>query len=165
MAHLPPDPEQENRRWAAWSFDGADRRYEALIAAAIESANVALKGLLLLNGGAAIALLAFLANVLNGAEPGPDVAAMLARIGNTLTNFGWGAGAAVAASCVAYVTNRAYAWQMQSYSRNFTHPYLHETPETRRAHRIGVGANVLAVGCGIASLGFFLFGIWQLIAW
>lgn len=97
------------------------RRAEALEAASVESANQALKALLLLNGGACIAVLGFLASVfpaatLSGADgdfvsaflanfrqgqsaPQIDAQILVADFLRALVWFSLGAGAAVVASC------------------------------------------------------------------
>lgn len=76
--------------------------------ASIESANIALKGLLLINGGACVAILGFLASTMSD-PTNLDKAKLTYAFIHSLLYFGSGTGLAVGASCIAYFCNSAYA--------------------------------------------------------
>lgn len=93
--------------YRAWK-EQVTRRAEAMEGAAIESANQALKALFLLNGGASVAVLGFLASTFSS-ETNTDTGRLIADLVYALRWFSSGAGAAVLASCLAYLTNSFYS--------------------------------------------------------
>ncbi len=135
----PQQPFDHPRFWANRAFDRTDNRYEMQIQAAVELTHVALKALLLLNGAAAIALLAFTANVLHAGPPTTAADEMLDKVGHALVLFACGAAAAVAASCLAYVVNRVYGVQGQKLEKSWDHPFV-------RLPRLRSGGGRLATG-------------------
>lgn len=122
------------------------RRAETLEGAAIESGNQALKALLLLNGGACVAILGFLASTLTNANSQGDGAKLTYAFVHSLSWFGSGAGFAVGASCLAYLCNSAYANGLADV-------------ESRWKWRLGQIFNWLAVLSGLLSLSGFWFGL------
>lgn len=83
--------DEQQDAYARERFRDHDRRAEAMEAAAVESANQALKALLILNGGACVALLGFLAATFGK----PDLADQNLALLSALRLFGWGAAMAV----------------------------------------------------------------------
>lgn len=148
----------DNRDYARERFRDHDRRAEAMEAAAIGSGNQALKGLLLLNGGACIALLGFLAGTFEKANLTAQNIALLAA----LRFFGWGAAAAVLASVTAYLCNSAYARGLMSQKKAWEWPYVTDTASSRRHWTAGMALNWIAVLEGAVSLGAFMFGLYEL---
>jgi hypothetical protein len=69
---------------------------------AMDSANLVLRTLVLINGGAAIAVLTFLSGV--AAKDKVDLA-HVGPVASTITFFAWGVAAAAAAMAFAYFTN------------------------------------------------------------
>ena len=86
-----------------------NERARALEAAAVDSAHLALKSLLLLNGGACVALLGFLATVIDKAPLSDGSGHLIRASVDSLGFFAWGAGFAVLAAGAAYLTNSLYA--------------------------------------------------------
>ena len=101
-----------------------------------ESGQSTLKALLLLNGGAAVAFLAFLGAVLKEPGLGPEQAA---AFGFVMRCFLVGAFFSVCASATTYLSNliQSQGW-----------------------HRSGIGVLVATIILGIISLGAFFIGGW-----
>jgi hypothetical protein len=110
---------------------------------AIESGGDALRTLVLINGAAAVALLAFLGNVL-AKEPPRCVAFSLGNMKVAMVTFEFGVGFAGVASAARYLTqfSAAQGWPKPA-----------------------DGFNIAAILLGLASLGaFFRGGLWALWA-
>lgn len=95
---------QANIRAAERAHDANNELYDQLNQAAIGSANVALRAFLLINGGAAVALLAFLGS-LAGQIDGPDIV----TLATPLMDFAIGVAVAALAAGLAYLTNYSAA--------------------------------------------------------
>jgi hypothetical protein len=124
---------------------------------AIEGANLALKTLILINGGAAVAILAFL-----GAIASKDKAdfAQIGAVAQTLRYYASGVAFAVAAMASAYLTNYFLAGQEGRKSRHYDVPFIRDTPLSIRLRRIGITFHVLSVILAIISLAMFIVGMW-----
>ena len=88
--------------------DAKTDRHARLEQASIDAAHEGLKALLLLNGGASIAVLGFLATTLKDAEAGGFQCLMSGML-DSLVWFAVGSGLAVFTSFCAYLSNQAYA--------------------------------------------------------
>lgn len=126
MSEMQGDEQQD--AYARERFRDHDRRAEAMEAAAVESANQALKALLILNGGACVALLGFLAATFGK----PDLADQNLALLSALRLFGWGAAMAVFASAIAYLCNSCYARGLMAYNKGWKWPYLSKTASSAR---------------------------------
>jgi len=123
-------------------------------AAAVENSIQAIKALFLINGGAAIASLAFLANALEHVRDKPIdgfICALLA--------FACGVGAATFASCFAYLTNYFAAGVTGSMERTFTNPFLIETEKSRQQERGYARSFRISVLSAMLSFLSFCLGI------
>jgi len=96
--------------------------------ATIESANIALKTLIVINGGAAIAVLTFLGGV---ASKDKIDFASVAAVAYTIRYFTFGVALTLAAMAFSYLTNYFMAGIEMSRLRTFTHPYVSEGPQQR----------------------------------
>lgn len=113
---------------------------------AIEAGNKALHAVLLLNGGACIAILGFLASNLTPKATSAAQDSIITGFLTSLVYFAFGAGCAVCASAAAYLTNLSYSQQLI-------------TGKTNRWW-VGVAFNRLAILFCLASIGLFFFGVW-----
>lgn len=125
-----------------------DTRRQALEAASIEAAGAGIKALLLLNGGACIALLGFLANVFSSASLDSDRARFFQAAISSLVWFSTGAGLSVIVSLFAYLSNQAYATSIAA-----------NDGERRKWWRRGWVLNNIGIGVAIASLLAFFGGV------
>ncbi|MFN4354774.1 hypothetical protein [Parvibaculum sp.] len=144
--------------WAKEVFRDHARRAEAMEASSIESANLALRALLLLNGGASVALLGFLASIFSSNHSSENQIEMLIPFIGALGKFAWGAGLAVLSAALAYLTNSLYARWLIGYDRQWDWPYVVETSAAKREWRFAMLLNWLAVFAGAGSLGMFIWG-------
>ena len=119
--------------------------------AATNGANLALRMSLLINGGAAVALLAFIKDL--GEEQQRAVA-------DTLIWFGFGVTAAVIALALAYFTNYSVGQLAISRLPIDQHPYFQDGPATAR-WRLRYWAFLwAAIFVGFISIGLFVVGLW-----
>jgi hypothetical protein len=89
--------------------------------ATIESANIALKTLIVINGGAAIAVLTFLGGVVS--KDKIDFATV-APVAMTIRYFAIGVALTLAAMAFSYLTNYFMAGVEVSRQKTYTHPYV-----------------------------------------
>lgn len=127
-----------------------DERFHALEAASIEASNAGLKALLLLNGGAAVALLAFLANTFS-ADMDTDRARFFQAAVSSLVFFASGAGLSVLVSVFAYLTNQSYAGAL----------FL-KGEEHDRAWRRATVLNNTGLALALCSLAAFFGGVFKM---
>jgi len=141
---------EQARRAAQRAHDRSEAFARQINEAAINGANLALRTLLLINGGAAVALLAFI----NGlpTEQKRGVAA-------TLDWFTWGVAAAVAGLACAYFTNHGLAVQERSKTWTDKPPYVIEGANTKRWSNFVLLFRFLAIVVGIGSLVLFIVGM------
>jgi hypothetical protein len=118
--------------------------------AAIKTSEVALRMSLLINGGAAVALLTFVGSL----EAKQKVA-----IANSLVWFAAGVVLAVLAIAAAYFTHFFLAEQVNSTIRTWTHPYLQPGQKTQTYANWSLFFRIVAVVLGLASAAMFVCGV------
>ncbi|UOA23579.1 hypothetical protein DSM110277_02008 [Sulfitobacter pontiacus] len=125
-------------------------------AAAISLSGAALKALLLLNGGAAIAMLGFVATMATG-----DRASLLdlSEVVSVLQVFALGAGLAVLATGFAYVVMYFQAAVAQSFDLTDEPPFYTNGNKTTLLARVYKIFHVFSVLTAFASLGSFGLGV------
>lgn len=126
--------------------------------AAIEAATTAIRLMILVNGGAVVALLAF-AGALETGESGSVVT--MDALAAPIRWFAVGVGLSALAAAWAYFVNVLDADILGSYSHSWEHPYLHKGNVT---NRLGIARAffywtglLLALG----SLASFFIGVFQ----
>jgi hypothetical protein len=155
-----PQPPLDYQKWAheqtrsvaERAHDNLDEFHRYVNEAAISAANLALRMALLINGGAAVALLSF-----DGHLPQKQMTA----VAGTLLWFAWGVVTAVAGVALAYFTNYCMAGIASSKTKSYQAPYITEGPNTWRwviANRI---FHILAVSAGVGSLVLFIIGMFS----
>tara|TARA_R110000868_G_scaffold69444_4_gene204458 strand:- start:285 stop:764 length:480 start_codon:yes stop_codon:yes gene_type:complete len=145
--------------WAREVFERHDRRAEALENASIEAGNLALKALLILNGGASIAVLGFLSSVYSSELDFTEKANAMLPFVSALQKFAIGAGLAVFASAIAYLANSFYARALMDYGRSFEWPYLSEGEESKSNWKWGVRFNNVVIVAALGSIAMFVWGV------
>lgn len=120
-------------------------RFRALETAAIEGAAQGLKALLLLNGGACVALLAFVGGAATSSNVRPEFVPLISATTGSLIWFATGAGVSVLACLFAYWTNQAYA--------------NHVIDPKKTPWSTGTKLNAAAATLSIFSLGCFGKGV------
>jgi hypothetical protein len=152
-----PDEEQ-NRRAAERAHDELEDFRKQNNEAAIRSGEVALKTVLLVNGGAAVAILAFLGAI---ASRERITTSQLSGVASTIGWFAAGVALGVVALAFAYLTNLYMANTAASKIRTWVHPYEQPGPMTCRYRVLNVVFHTAAILLGLASLAAFVWGVIQ----
>jgi hypothetical protein len=86
-----------------------NERFTTLEAAAIDASTQGLKSLLILNGGACVALLGFIASLATSEHLRPEFEPVVSVTAKSLVYFAIGAGLTTVAWILAYLSNQRYA--------------------------------------------------------
>jgi hypothetical protein len=141
---------EQNVKAAERAHDKSDEFRTQVNQAAIQGGNLALRMGLIINGGAAIALLPFIGNL-----PTDQKRAAAA----SLAYFAWGVAVATGALATAYFTNYYVARSEQSRRWQPHYPYVldgGDTSKWRLLSQIFRGASILL---GLGSLTLFMVGM------
>lgn len=126
--------------------------------AAVEISITTLKSLILINGGAAVAMLGFVASISTGDRgTGLDMAAVV----YVLQLFSLGAGMAVLSSGLAYVVMYLQAAIAQLADRNQEPPYISANAKTLTLSRVYSLTHILSVLAALLSWGLFICGVYS----
>src|SRR5215471_11785114 len=155
MMQPPHDPQwsfEQNRAIAEQAHDRVFKTANMLNEASVNGGNLALRMVLLINGGAAVALLSFM-----NALPKEQKQA----IAGALAWLAWGVVAAALALGMAYFTNRCAAGAQLSRQTQYQAPYVVPGPRTAMWTRFYWAFHILAVLFGLTSLVLFVVGMLQ----
>lgn len=136
--------------------DNLEKYFEFAKAAneqAVNNANVVLRSLLIINGGAAVALLAFVGSMVTSEALG--LADNIVELTAPLLWFGWGIVATIVAMAFAYLTN----YSIVGYS--FA---IYDSAPTQLWSRVATTFHVMALVSTLSSLGLFIYGLWSVRA-
>jgi len=122
--------------------------------ATAQAGTVVIRTLVLVNGGAVIAMLAFMANLVSSKQPDAFDGVI-----DALSLFSLGVFTAVVTAGFTYFSNYSSAISVGERSVNWEYPYIRETSSSIRWSRVSNALNVATVILGLASAGFFLAGI------
>ena len=138
------------------NFDFAMKLNESVI----NNSNIALRTALIINGGAAIALLSFIGSLHTNdpAAPNRDYSHLTAP----LLWFAWGVALAGGAIALAYFTNYSILSSAVRKDVNYEHPYVHSNKVSKRWLIGGYLCQGLAIITGISSLVVFVVGMLQI---
>ncbi len=128
--------------------------FRSLHDARILDARAAIQAALLINGGAATAILTFAGSLATKTAPA-HVPRLFAW---SLACFALGVGFGATAALFAYLANNEYTEATGSAELSYEHPYKRVTPEAFRRERKAVFAHKVATGCGVGALATFVFG-------
>lgn len=147
----PPDDHKLAR--AEKAHDIATEFGTAANKAAIDAGVHTLKAFLLINGGSAVAILAFFGRLFSQEriESGVSIEPLI----SSLLWFAWGVAAAAAGMGLAYLTNYAIASNSFNRKHIWDHPYTAATFWSRVWHCASFVFQLMAVSVGVASLLFF----------
>lgn len=158
------EPQPEDAKWvhglnredAHRAHDKSEEFHSYVNKAAIETANLSLRTLVIINGGAAIAVLTFLGGI--ASKDKIDVV-KVGTVAGTLRWFALGVGLAVTAMGLTYLTNFALAGIVSSQNRAWAHPYVSDGPKTARWRCINRALHISATLVAFGSLVLFLVGM------
>lgn len=111
-----------------------------------------------------MALLAFLANVIDKEAEAPGASELVKSIVGALHWFAYGAASAVLSSGLAYLVNRFYGEALGSRTFHFDYPYVRQTSASKRWEFVANALNWLAVALFFLSMGLFLYALRRLTA-
>jgi hypothetical protein len=123
---------------------------------AVVASNLTLRTLVIINGGAAIAVLTFLGGV--AAKDRIDFT-QVGLVAGTIKWFAFGVALAVFGMALSYLTHFATASIASSMVKSWEHPYVADGPKTKAWRRTNRVFHILAVVVAIGSLFLFLVGM------
>jgi hypothetical protein len=141
---------EQNKRDAERAHDVNTEFFYRVNDATIATGTLAVRMSLLVNGGAAIAILAFIKDL---------SAANKAVVANGLAWFAWGAATAVAGIGLAYFTNYYTAEFISRKQLSSQAPFVRDTPASEKAARLKTIFHFFALAVSIASLSLFVRGM------
>jgi hypothetical protein len=161
---LPPQQALEHQRWQhEQNIRAAERAHDAVTdfasktnTAAIEGAYLALRTAMLINGGAAISVLAFIGGLASRDKVSLQA---ITQTAGTLIWFASGVAVATLSMGLAYFTNLCIAQAASVRERTFQHPYLQETAKSRFYNGAAEVFRWLAVIGAVGSLVLFICGM------
>jgi hypothetical protein len=124
--------------------------------ATITSGQVALRTSVLINGGAAVAVLAFIGALVGNDRVG---LAQVGKMAGSLMWFAAGVAAAGAALGLSYCTNFCDVKVSESRIRKWEHPYLDDGRSTPKWRRWAIAFHSAAIAVGVSSLVLFIIGM------
>jgi hypothetical protein len=125
--------------------------------AAVENASLVFRTAVLINGGAAVSVLAFAGGLISQGKLG--LGPQVADVSLSLLLFALGVLAGVLGIGFAYFTNYCITGDAQSRARQWEPPYVVETAESRRWRRAAISSFVLASACGFGAAVLFVCGV------
>ena len=165
----------EDRRWrheleredfhrsqdeARRAHDRLDQDTRDASKAAIESATLVFRTAVLINGGAAVSVLAFLGGLISQGKL--DLGPRAAEITFPLVLFALGVLSGTFGMGCAYFTNSFVAGNVVSHARQWEHPYVLETPGAKRWRRVAMAFYFSAIMCGLGAAAFFVGGVLEI---
>ena len=152
-----------NRADARFEFDRFDKFTDYVNEAAIKSSEIALRAAIIINGGAAVSILAFIGSLISkehvDLNQSLDKYLRLSEISNSLFLFGFGVFMAAVGIGLSYVTHYVTVAWANSHNRRYEHPYIVSGKNTKRWKIFRVVVHTFAFLSGATALGLFLYGI------
>jgi hypothetical protein len=168
MSDHPPPKTHEEYEHSKWAFEmnreHAQKEHDRINdfanytnKAAIDSGHLALRTAVLVNGGAAVSVLAFIGGLVGQGKValGPQFSALTF----TLLWFAIGVASAMLGIGFAYFTNFSIAAEASTRERKWEHPYVSATKISKRWRCIGNVLRLVAVILGLASAALFVVGM------
>jgi hypothetical protein len=125
-------------------------------AAAVKSAEEAIKAAMLINGGSSVAMLAFIGTLVSQHVLSAE---QLVNVTKPLLYFGAGVAASMFASAASYFTNLMIAGSSNRRERSYAEPFLRTTTNSKRHTILGELFRWLGVLSVAASIGCFILGL------
>ncbi len=135
-----------NEDYAKRTWSQSDQLHGDLLRASLESASRALQALVLVNGGAAVALVAFLGSLAAANIPANSPrAAYIGYAAEALVWSGKGLMIALVTLAIAYMVNMMAAEAHRSRRRTIEYPYVIDTPASSRWTIWSLSLNIVGV--------------------
>jgi len=124
---------------------------------AIESANIAIRAMILINGGAVVALLAFV-GALSSAD-NSKFSINIIDIAISMRWFAFGVGLSATVAALAYLVNMLDADIENTKILSWEHPYSEDREITKWLTKLRVCLHVVAILIAVLTLGVFFYGV------
>jgi hypothetical protein len=151
-----PKPNELKRREAERVHDKIEEFRRYTNEAAITAAGLALRMAMLINGGAAIALLAFIGSLVSNDKV---VAGQLNNAATNMMWFAWGVACSVFGIALLHFTTYCMAYHAASQKRISEPPYLTSGPKLWA--RLKIVSHIGTIMAGLASLILFVYATWS----
>lgn len=129
-----------------------------MFASVLEFGHAAIRSATILNGGAAVATLAFVGALLTSPR---TLRADYLPIVDVLITYGVGVALAGASAAVGYLAQYSYQFGLAGWRRTLKPPYLVATNKTRLWNGVGFCFHALTLIAVILAYGLFLRGGWE----
>ena len=149
--------EEKNREDAQRVHDNNRESIIKSNEATVNSGSNAIRAALIINGGAAIALLSFIGGLVGDGKL--TIGSQLQSVTEPLRYFAWGVALSAVSMAFGYLTNFSATGILQNQRHIWKHPYLEETSGSKRwrvAYNVFLGGSVLTA---IVSLVAFICGM------
>lgn len=150
---------EQIHRDAEREHEKADKFFDKSNEYTVNSGNIAIRTILLINGAAAITLLAFIGNLISNSSinfspqfVGLTNSLMWFVVGVAFTAFGMG---------VAYIANYLMTTAQSKVERNFVHPYTHITKTVKNCQIWAYSPQIITIAVTMAALIFFIIGMFE----
>lgn len=120
--------------------------------AAVSTGTETVKAILLINGGACVAVLAFIGSIASKVQVVTDLA-------GSLVWFAIGAVAAVISAAFGYLTNLSLSSETNTKTHHFDAPFVRETEASRWHHVAGCVTRWVSICCAIVGILAFAGGV------
>lgn len=149
------DGKNSNFELALRAHDQQNELVKTTYAASADAANVAMRALLLVNGGAVVALLAFVGAIEAGDNSSTDTTALI----DSVYWFSLGVGLAVVTAALAYLTFLCDNWMAIAVSMNWEYPFIVDKRSVKPLNILRVISHVIALATAVSALVAFFVGI------
>jgi hypothetical protein len=147
---------ERQERAAERAHDLNDAHATQINEATIQAGQLTLRMSMLVNGGAAVAVLAFLGSL--ASKDRFDIT-QLNQIASPIIWFAIGVAASVSGLALAYLTNYCHVTYANSLDKAWEHPYLIPSRSSKFWDHAGSVFHVLALLAAIASIALFIYGM------
>lgn|SRR5262249_10710794 len=164
MSNAPPPFEYQkwaheiNRQDAQRAHDRLGDFFQSVNESAVRGGDAALRAALLINGGAAVSVLAFIGGLAAQDRIKLD---QLKGVAGSLGLFAFGVVAAVLGMGFAYFTNYTVAAQINSYERLWEQPYVKPGKNTFKIRLAKYAFHTVAILAALASVTLFIWGVFD----
>jgi hypothetical protein len=151
------DQHQQNMKEAHRAHDDLTNFYGSVNESIIKSGDAVLRACLLINGGAAVAILAFMGTVIS--KDAATSHKVIVEVAPGLNRFASGVVAAVAAIGLTYVVNFLTYLHGTSQKKGWEHPYIVPGQRTALWGRLKTGTHWVTIFLALLSAGLFVWGL------
>jgi len=153
--------EELKRRDAERAHDQHNSFFESVNKATIENGQLAIRTFVLVNGGAAVSVLAFIGSLATEDKIKLD---QLTNVASALIWFALGVAAALVSLGFSYFTNYAAVEHAGSMQKTWEHPWVTDGPQTWKWAATANTCKVIAIVAGLASVILFVVGMYDVRA-